>query len=162
MSQATETRTPTSTPTNTGWTSGVLGGLLGAAAMAILVSVMNPATLQVAIPSLYGLAPPENGVLGWVVHLSHGAVLGLVFVALVNRTDHRESVRGLVGGGILWGVVTWAVLAALLMPLWLSAVGSPANPPFPNFAIPSLLWHVVYGAVLGGTVAVLDSRRVDG
>jgi hypothetical protein len=35
------------------------------------------------------------------------------------------------------------------MPLWLRAVGFPQVPPFPNFAVPSLLWHVVYGAVLG-------------
>lgn len=42
------------------------------------------------------------------------------------------------------------------MPVWLPAVGSPANPPFPNFAAPSLLWHVVYGLVLGGVYAVLD------
>lgn len=156
MSQATATESTTSTETDTGWVTGVLGGVLGAAAMAVLVSVMNAATLQVAIPSLYTLAPPPSGVAGWVVHLSHGAVLGVVFVAIANAAGLRGSVGGLVGGGVAWGVVTWAVLAALVMPLWLDAVGSPASPPFPNFAMPSLLWHVVYGAVLGGVVAVAD------
>jgi len=158
MSQATETGTTVETRTETGWKGGVVGGIAGAAAMAVLISVMNAATLQVAIPSLYTLAPPPSGVAGWVVHLSHGAVLGVVFVAIADVAGLRGSAGGLVGGGVAWGIVTWAVLAALVMPLWLSAVGSPASPPFPNFAPPSLLWHVVYGAVLGGVVAVVDGR----
>ncbi|PSP48965.1 histidine kinase [Halobacteriales archaeon QH_1_68_42] len=45
-----------------------------------------------------------------------------------------------------------------VMPLWLSAVGSPASPPFPNFAVPSLLWHVVYGVFLGGVYAATVER----
>jgi len=83
------------------WQAGVVGGIAGAAVMAVLISGMNAAVLRGAIPALYGLS---GGVAGWVVHLSHGAVLG---------------------------------------------VGFPGAPPFPNFAPPSLLWHAVYGGVLG-------------
>jgi uncharacterized membrane protein YagU involved in acid resistance len=158
MSQATETGDVRSTVTDSSWASGVLGGVVGAAAMAVLVSLMSPLTLEVAIPSLYTLAPPESGALGWVVHLSHGAVLGVVFVGLADAAGLRGSTARVVGGGVAWGVLTWLVLAALLMPVWLDAVGSPADPPFPNFATPSLLWHVVYGLVLGGVVATTDGR----
>jgi hypothetical protein len=35
------------------------------------------------------------------------------------------------------------------MPVWLGTVGFPAAPPLPNFAVPSLLWHLVYGVALG-------------
>jgi len=139
------------------WKAGVVGGIVGAVAMAALVLVMNPPTLTVAIPSLYGLAPPESAAAGLFVHLSHGAVLGVAFAALVGAVG-SESYARTVGLGALWGVLAWIVLAALLMPLWLSAVGSPANPPFPNFALPSLLWHVVYGVVLGATYDVLELR----
>jgi hypothetical protein len=139
------------------WKAGVVGGLVGALVMGVLVIVMNTPTIAVAIPSLYGLAPPPSPGLGLVVHLSHGAVLGVVFAGLAGALG-LESTGRLVGAGVTWGVVTWVVLAALLMPVWLSAVGSPASPPFPNFAMPSLLWHVVYGAVLGGVyVATGDS-----
>jgi hypothetical protein len=139
------------------WKAGVVGGLVGALVMGVLVIVMNTPTIAVAIPSLYGLAPPPSPGLGLVVHLSHGAVLGVVFAGLAGALG-LESTGRLVGAGVAWGVVTWVVLAALLMPVWLSAVGSPASPPFPNFAMPSLLWHVVYGAVLGGVyVATGDS-----
>jgi len=128
---------------------GVLGGLAGAFAMGVLVVVMNEPTLAVAIPSLYTLAPPPNLPMGMAVHLFHGAVLGVVFAGGLRALDVDGPVRT-IGAGLAWGVLTWAVLAALLMPLWLEAVGSPANPPFPNFAVPSLLWHVVFGLVLGG------------
>jgi hypothetical protein len=84
-------------------------------------------------------------------------VLGVAYAALVGALD-VDTARGRVGVGIGWGVATWVGLAALLMPIWLGAVGSPASPPFPNFALPSLLWHAVYGAVLGGVyVATVDA-----
>jgi hypothetical protein len=44
------------------------------------------------------------------------------------------------------------------MPVWLDVVGSPASPPLPNFAPPSLLWHVVYGAVLAAVFVVARER----
>jgi len=150
--------TEASTRTDTGlalpdWQAGVVGGIAGAAVMAVLVSIMNAAVLAGAIPALYGLS---GGIAGWVVHLSHGAVLGVVFAALVERGYPGEHAAGTVAGlGLLWGVVTWIGLAALVMPLWLSAVGFPMAPPFPNFAPPSLLWHAVYGGVLGVAYAGL-------
>jgi hypothetical protein len=156
MSQATETGHAAGTTTDSTWKGGVLGGIAGAAVMAVLISLMRPPTLEVAIPSLYALAPPPNGVAGWVVHLSHGAVLGLAFAGIAEATGVRESLGRSVGLGVLWGVVTWAVLAALVIPVWLDAVGSPANPPFPNFATPSLLWHLAYGVVLGALYPSLE------
>jgi len=156
MSTTTENARPTDL-TGGSWQAGVLGGIVGAAVMAVLVTAMNAATLGVAIPSLYGLAPPQNMVAGLFVHVSHGAVLGVVFAAVAGAAD-VDATGKLVGLGLGWGVVTWVVLAALVMPVWLNLVGSPANPPFPNFAPPSLLWHVVYGLVLGGVYAGLDDR----
>jgi len=149
--------TETQTATDTGhalpdWQAGVVGGIAGAAVMAVLVSIMNAAVLAGAIPALYGLS---GGIAGWVVHLSHGAVLGVVFAAIVRVAGEDRGAGTIVGLGLLWGVVTWVGLAALVMPLWLSAVGFPMAPPFPNFAPPSLLWHAVYGGVLGVAYAGL-------
>jgi len=125
--------------------------------MSALVVAMNQDVLAVAIPSLYTLAPPPNPATGLFVHISHSAVLGVVFAGIASALEVEDTGR-LAGLGVGWGVATWAVLAALVMPVWLSAVGSPASPPFPNFAPPSLLWHVVYGAVLGGVYAVTADR----
>jgi hypothetical protein len=137
------------------WEAGVVGGIAGAAVMGALMLAMNDAVLGVAIPSLYTLAPPQNPAAGIFVHIAHGAVLGVVFAGLAGALDVDGTER-LAGLGVGWGIATWAVLAAILMPAWLSAVGSPASPPLPNFALPSLLWHVVYGGVLGVVYAGLE------
>ena len=82
-----------------------------------------------------------------VVHMSHSAVLGVAFAAIIGAGLGRFSDN--VGATIVTGVVLWAVLAALVMPIWLAAVGFAGAPRFPNFALPgSLPAHVVYGAVL--------------
>ncbi|WP_254821021.1 histidine kinase [Haloglomus halophilum] len=138
------------------WKGGVVAGVVGGAVMAAVMLMMNPAPIEVAIPSLYGLAPPPNGAAGLVVHLSHGAVLGVAFAGLVGVADIGDSRGTLLGAGVVWGVVTWVVLAALVMPAWLSVVGSPAQPPLPNFALPSLLWHVVYGVVAAAVLPAVD------
>jgi len=156
MATANQTTHDTGEPSGN-WRAGVVGGVAGALIMGALVLAMNAPTLAVAIPSLYTLAPPPSPGIGMVVHVSHGAVLGVVFAALVGVLDVDGTAQR-VGLGVAWGVATWIGLAALLMPLWLSAVGSPASPPFPNFAPPSLLWHVVYGAVLGGVYAATAGR----
>lgn len=156
MSTTTETERPEGTVQGN-WIAGVVGGVAGAAVMTGLIFAMNDAVLAVAIPALYGLAPPASAGAGAAVHLFHGAVLGVVFAAIAGALD-AESTGSLVGLGVAWGVVTWVVLAALVMPLWLSAVGFPNAPPFPNFALPSLLWHGVYGLVLGGAYAGLQDR----
>ncbi|MFB6222304.1 MAG: DUF6789 family protein [Haloarcula sp.] len=156
MSTSTET-TQTYDIGSGNWKAGVLGGIAGSAVMGALVLAMNTPTLAVAIPSLYVLAPPPSPAAGLVVHLSHGAVLGVAFAGLGSLLN-LQSTGKLLGLGVGWGVVTWVVFAALLMPVWLDAVGSPASPPFPNFAPPSLLWHVAYGVVLGGVYAVTADR----
>lgn len=79
-------------------------------------------------------------------------ILGVVFGGLV-RAAGLEGARAVLFAGVVYGVVVWALLAALLMPQWLQAVGFPQAPPFPNFAPPSLLWHVVYGAVAGAVLS---------
>ncbi|WP_299267736.1 histidine kinase [Halorientalis sp.] len=135
------------------WQAGVAGGVVGAAVMAALVVAMSPPTITVAIPALYGLS---GGAAGITVHMTHGAVLGVGLAAVLRFAPVSESSTVLVvGAGLVWGVLTWVALAALVMPVWLGAVGFPNAPPLPNFAIPSLLWHAVYGGVLGVVYGVL-------
>jgi uncharacterized membrane protein YagU involved in acid resistance len=143
---ATETATQTTEPTdNSAWRGGVLAGTVGAVVMgAMMVMQMRP-VLEVAIPSMYGLT---GGAAGFAIHVAHGAVLGVGFAAVVSRRSDLSLPTSLVYG-VGYGVLLWAVLAALVMPVWLSAVGSPANPPLPNVNVTSLVGHVVFGAVVG-------------
>ncbi|UVE52235.1 hypothetical protein KU306_17050 (plasmid) [Haloferax larsenii] len=112
--------------------------------------VMPPPLLEIVIPAMYGIEGPAL-LTGWTIHQFHGVVLGIAYVAIV-QTDFLQTSASRIGGatllGLGYGVVTTVLLAVIVMPLWLSAVGFPAAPPFPNAAIPgtivSLVGHILY------------------
>ncbi|MFB6154859.1 MAG: DUF6789 family protein [Haloferacaceae archaeon] len=129
------------------WVGGAVAGLAGGVLMGAVLTVQMTPVVAAAIPALYGLSGLTAG---WVVHLFHSAVLGLVFAAALRAEPRLAETRArAAGSGVAYGVVLWVVLAALVMPVWLGAVNFPGTPPFPNFNPLSLVAHVVYGAVLG-------------
>jgi uncharacterized membrane protein YagU involved in acid resistance len=157
---ASETATTTADGTATlggNWTAGLLGGTAGGIVFGAMLAMNMPDVLGVAIPSMYGFAPPPNALAGWAIHVGHAAVLGVVFAGLVGVVDlTRASARKQVAAGLGYGVLAWVVLAAVVMPIWLSAVGSPADPPLPNLNPMSLVGHAVYGVVLGAVYSALE------
>lgn len=160
---STETQTGTATDSATGvawWLGGVAGGLLGGLAMGVLMQLQLRNALANAIPQLYGLGPDALAV-GWAIHLVHSAILGLVFVAAVEFTALDDLLDdNLKNGvaGLVYGVLLWALLAAIVMPIWLGAVTS-MEPPVPNLEGPvteRIVGHAVYGVVLGIAYSVLS------
>lgn len=144
---ASETSTTVRTPTEQfAWKGGALAGLGGGVVMGVMLTMQMTPVVEVAIPSMYGL---DGLVAGWVVHLFHSAVLGVVFAGVADATGLADSVGRSAVLGLAYGVVLWVALAALVMPVWLGVVGSPANPPLPNFNPTSLVGHAVYGLALG-------------
>ncbi|MFC5278376.1 DUF1440 domain-containing protein [Halorubrum rubrum] len=148
---ATETATATDVSTDTGhWQAGVAGGLAGGLVFGAMMSVMTPGVLQMGIPAMYGIEGPA-GALGWVIHMSHGAVIGLGFAVIAGlKPDIGDSIGTSLGVGAGYGLLVWVALAVIVMPIWLGAVGFPGAPPLPNVGVESLVGHVVYGTVLGG------------
>ncbi|WP_424016370.1 hypothetical protein ACOZ4N_01155 (plasmid) [Halorientalis pallida] len=125
--------------------------------------VMPNPVLEMAIPAMYGIAGPAL-LVGWVLHVFHGVVLGVVYVALVQLGPLRAAATRLgssIGLGVGYGVVTTA-LPVFVMPLWLMAVGFPGAPPFPNFGIPgtlvSLAGHIVYAVPVAISYALIASE----
>jgi uncharacterized membrane protein YagU involved in acid resistance len=144
---ASETTTAVERPTEQfAWKGGAIAGLLGGIVMGAMLTTQMTPVIEVAIPSMYGL---QGLAAGWVAHLFHSVVLGVAFAGVASALDFGDSVGRSAGLGVGYGVVLWVLLAALVMPIWLSAVGSPANPPLPNFNPQSLVGHVVYGLVAG-------------
>ena len=134
------------------WHVGVAAGALAAVVMGALMVVQMRPVLEVAIPSMYTLT---GGAAGFTIHVAHGAVLGVGFAALAGYVGVDSTTQSF-GLGIAYGVVLWAVLAVLVMPVWLGVVGSPANPPLPNVNVTSLVGHLVYGVVIGLTYPTLE------
>lgn len=133
------------------WVSGVFAGLIGGVLMGVVMMTAMPGVLDTAIPALVGMAGIGAG---WVVHLSISAVFGVVFAALVTVTPLRrygDSYGRSLVVGAAYGAVLWLVAAAIVMPIWLSAVGFPSPPPVPNLNSMSLLAHLVFGASVGLT-----------
>lgn len=128
------------------WKGGVLAGLVAGVVMGAMLTMQMGPVIRVAIPSMYGLSGLAAG---WVVHLFHSAVLGVAFAGLAGSLGFGESVGRSAGLGVAYGFVLWVLLAAVVMPIWLGAVGFPKAPPLPNFNPMSLVGHLVYGLVLG-------------
>ncbi|EJN59907.1 hypothetical protein [Halogranum rubrum] len=144
---STETTTATVGVTeNSTWKGGVGAGLVGGAVMGVMLTTMMTPVIEVAIPAMYGLS---GGAAGWFIHMSHAALLGVVFAGLADAAGVGTNLPRSVGLGVVYGAILWVVLAALVMPIWLSAVGFAGAPPLPNFNPTSLVGHLVYGGVVG-------------
>lgn len=148
---ATETGDTTATATDhPAWLRGALAGVVGAVVFGAMLTQVMPPVIENAIPAMYGLS---GGAAGWVIHVAHGAVLGVVF-AVIAQAGEFHGVGRTTAAGAGYGVVLWALLAVLVMPVWLQGVGFAGAPAFPNVSVPSLVGHVVYGAVVGVVYAV--------
>jgi hypothetical protein len=154
MSQQTQTETETDVETGPrfmDWQAGAIGGFIGGIVMGAIIWLMPPKIIAGAIAGLYTLQ--GNAVAGWIAHLIHSIILGVIFAVIVTTalTRYADSLAASAGLGLVWGFVLWVVAAGLVMPVWLQVVGFPAPPPFPNWTLPgSLVPHLVYGVILGG------------
>ena len=105
------------------------------------------------IGSLYGV---PSATVGWISHLFHSVVFGILFVAALRRPtlrDWLDSVPATVGAAVAFGLALSVVAAGFVMPLWLNAVGVAA--PLPRVFPAGVLGHLVWGGVLGGVYWLL-------
>jgi hypothetical protein len=122
-------------------TAGVASGIL----MGVFIQL---AAHQIAV--IGALYASESVIVGWITHLFHSAVFGVVFAAScsVRIFDQwLDSFWKYVALGALYSIVLWLVAASIVMPLWLTLAGSPT--PVPSFRLWSLVGHLVWGVGLG-------------
>jgi hypothetical protein len=135
----------------------VVAAILGSFMFGIVMSLTMGEVLFGAIPGMYGLTgldPVSSVVVGWVIHIFHGVVLGLVYgVVVVVLPASGDTVRNGVVTGLGYGVVLWVLLASFLMPFWVG-LATPMDPPVPNWNPWSLVGHLLYGAFLGVLIPV--------
>lgn len=119
-------------------------------------------SLTDALPAIGGLYGVQSLTIGWIIHLFHSVVFGVLFASVVDGPLFRldRSTGGPVTLGVGYGLLLWAMAAGIVMPLWLNVVGIEA--PIPRLTFPSLVGHVVWGALLGGLYSQLSNRRLEG
>ncbi|NGM68218.1 hypothetical protein G6M89_04205 [Natronolimnobius sp. AArcel1] len=159
MSNQSDTETNRQIGTTNWILGGAIGGIVGSLTFGFVLWAVNPTIITETIPALYGIDP--IGTAGWIFHIAHGLVLGLLFGFLVSR----EFIRGtlmthadadfldsmgvstrLTLAGFVYGLAIWALLP--LVPTWL-AIGGLDTAGFPFFAFESLVGHALYGLFLG-------------
>jgi hypothetical protein len=85
-----------------------------------------------------------------------GGILGGLLFGIIMSVQTPEVLETAIPAGLYGlpenGLVVWATLAAVVMPIWVSG-GSLAG--VPNFATESIVGHAVYGTTLGLAYSVL-------
>lgn len=139
------------------WKEGVAAGLLAAVASAIAITLLDAGVLAEDVAGLYGLE--GSLVAGWIAHLVHGTVFGLIFAVVLTdpmlSAARKTTVRTVVAA-LVFGLVLAVAGAGVLMPMWLEAVGVASEGTIPRISLALTVWHGIYGLVLGAGFAALD------
>jgi hypothetical protein len=141
------------------WRAGAVSGFVATVVMGVAITVGDLAVLREAIAGLYAFE--GNLVAGWVAHLVHGTLFGVVFaVVLSDPSLYRVSEWAwkTVLAGVVYALILALAGAGMIMPIWLRLVGFGSPPTFPNVSAALVGWHLLYGVVLGGAYVVFDRR----
>src|SRR3990170_8433730 len=139
----------------------VVAGLIGGVVFGLMMQMMSAPTPdggQMPMLAMVGqiVGSPTVGA-GWVYHLFNSAVIGAIFGWLLG--DRAHGYGSALGWGAAYGFVWWIVGGLILMPMFLGM--APFAPlmmaPMRMVAMGSLIGHLIYRSILGGTVAWLRS-----
>ncbi len=128
---------------------GVYGGLAGGAVFGVMMAMMGMLPMignMVGIPSVW---------VGFLVHLVISATIGGSFAVLLSAS----GLRGGVGSGLVYGVTWWVLGPLTVMPFFMGmGLGVNWNVAAMSAAMPSLVGHLIFGAILGLTYRELHNR----
>jgi len=147
----------------------LLGGLLGAAAMSVVMALCRLARIPVDLELLLGsFVLGELGFEAWLVgvgiHLSLGALFGLLYAAIFERGMQRSGPAAGAAIGMLHAGIVGAVLAALpdvhpLVPTELPSPGAYFVALGSSGVMLFVLLHLLFGGVVGAYYGPVESGR---
>ena len=130
---------------------GVTSGLAGGVVFGAMMGAMG------MLPMIGKMVGYPTAVAGLVVHLINSAIIGAGFAVVFGR-----SVNGIGSGvsqGLAYGGFWWFLGPLTLMPLFMGmGLGVNWNAAAAVTMLPSLMGHLVYGAILGASYAWLRER----
>ena len=128
---------------------GVYGGLAGGVVFGAMMAMMGMLPM---IGNMVGVPSPW---VGFVVHMMISATIGGSFAVLLTA----GGLGGGVGSGLAYGFGWWVLGPLTLMPFFMGmGLGVNWNVAAMGQAMPSLVGHLLFGAILGVTYQWLQHR----
>ena len=134
----------------TNWIASGIAGILAGIVFGLLAMALMPDMMGM-VGAMYGFE--GNEIVGWIAHLFHSLIFGLLYAAIVTLDTLRGYANRVAYGaglGLVYAIIVWIVAASIVMPLWL---GMPEM--VPDFNPMSAVGHAVYGIILGATYPLL-------
>ncbi len=130
---------------------GIFGGLAGGLVFGGMMGMMG------MLPMVGKLVGQPTAAIGFFVHMANSAIIGVGFAVVLGR--FAASIRSGLASGLLYGGAWWFLGPLTLMPLFLGmGLGVNWNLTAAVNMLPSLAGHLIYGAILGTTYALLEQR----
>lgn len=126
---------------------GLIAGIVATLVLSILMIIKAKMGMMPDLNVITMLASKMGGnpMLGWIAHIVIGLGYGIVIALLFNKLP---SDCGMIKGMVL-GVLGWLVMMLVVMPMM--GAGVFALNMGIMAAVATLVLHLIFGAVLGGT-----------
>ena len=130
---------------------GAYGGLAGGVVFGAMMGMMG------MLPMIGKLVGHPSAVTGFLAHLVISALIGASFVVIFHGFIRGAS--GGLGYGLVYGGAWWFLGPLTLMPLMMGmGLGVNWNAAAASQMLPSLVGHLIYGAILGLSYGWLGNR----
>ena len=129
---------------------GVYSGLAGGVVFGVMMGMMG------TLPMIGKMAGYPSAAFGFLVHMGISAVIGGSFGLVLG-----SRIRGFTGGvgyGLAYGSAWWLLGPLTLMPFFMGmGLGVNWSLEAASNMLPSLVGHLVFGAILGGSYGWVSS-----
>ena len=130
---------------------GAYGGLAGGVVFGAMMGMMG------MLPMIGKMVGHPSAVTGFLAHLVISALIGASFVVIFHGFIRGAS--GGLGYGLVYGGAWWLLGPLTLMPLMMGmGLGVNWNVAAASQMLPSLVGHLIYGAILGLSYGWLGNR----
>ncbi len=132
---------------------GAYGGIAGGLMFGAMMGMMG------MLPMIGSMIGQPTAAAGFAVHMANSVIIGVGFAILFGRLV--SGTRSGMGLGLAYGGAWWILGPLTLMPLLMGmGFGVNWNAAAAVAMLPSLVGHLMYGAVLGLVYAALRHRQV--
>lgn len=140
--------------TGKGILHGIYGGLAGGAVFGAMMAMMG------MLPMIGKIMGHPSAGAGFLIHMGISAMIGAGFAATLGRTAGACGIRSGLQRGLAYGGLWWLLGPLTLMPLMMGmGLGANWNAAAAVRMLPSLMGHLMYGAILGVTYARLGGAE---